>query len=136
MLFGFGHSVDYQGCGFHTGQDWFAPSGTPVYAIEDGTVVHVGPMWATGPGVGRGNHAVIVDHGAYRTTYSHNRSADVLVGDRVRRGDVIGEIGSEGFSRGPHLHLEKVTGAFTGDWREPFIGCDVYIDPGRFWSPF
>lgn len=136
MLWGFGREVDYQSCGFHTGQDWFAPAGTPVYAIADGIVVYVGPLWQSGPGVGRGDFAIVLDHGDYYTTYSHNRVALVVAGERVVRGQAIAEIGNEGYSKSPHLHLEKVVAPFSGDWRQPFAGCDGYQDPGLIWSPF
>lgn len=136
MAHAFGVPVSYQGCGFHTGQDWFAPEGTPVYAVEAGTVVHVGPMWLDGPGQGRGPHAVVLDHGDHYTTYGHNRAARVAVGERVARGQVIAEIGREGYAPLPHLHLERVDKAdalWTGDWRLPFAGCGAYRDPGNRW---
>ena len=132
----FGREVDYQSCGFHTGQDWFAPSGTPVYAIQAGTVVYRGPLWVSGPGVGRGDHALIIQHEGYVTTYSHNKIAMVEVGDEVERGQVIARIGREGYAGGPHLHLEKVRGSFSGDWEKPFHGCGVYLDPGDEWGHF
>lgn len=132
----FGVPVSYQTCGFHTGQDWFAPSGSTLYAIADGTVVHVGPMWMQGEGVGRGDRAIIIDHGGWYTSYGHNRSVRVAVGDAVQRGQAIGEVGSEGFAGGPHLHFEMVIAPFTGDWQEPFEGCDAYVDPGDVWGWF
>lgn len=136
MAHAFGVPVDYQDCGIHTGQDWFAPDGTPVYAIEAGDVVHVGPLWLDGPGQGRGPHAIIVDHGAYYSTYSHNQAALVAVGEHVARGQAIAVVGSEGYSPLPHLHLERVAKAdamWTGNWRVPFIGCGAYSDPGGRW---
>jgi murein DD-endopeptidase MepM/ murein hydrolase activator NlpD len=136
MLHAFGVPVNYQACGFHTGQDWFAPEGTPVYAIEAGTVVYVGPLWSRGEGVGRGESAIVLQHGGYYTTYSHNRVALVTPGQAVAKGEVIAEIGDEGYARSPHLHLEKVTAPFTGNWQEPFVGCGAYQDPGDRWSPF
>lgn len=136
MLHPFGVPVDYQSCGFHTGQDWFAPTGTPVYAIEDGAVTYVGPLWLSGPGAGRGEYSIILDHGTYYTTYGHNSVAYVTAGERVSRGQIIAEVGSEGYSPSPHLHLEKVASPFTGDWQHPFVGCDGYQDPGSDWGPF
>ncbi len=138
MLYGYGIPVDYQSCGFHTGQDWFAPVGTPVYAVEDGTVVWVGPLWLSGVGVGRGENSIILFHeaGGYYTIYGHNERALVAVGDDVERGQQIAEIGDEGYAPSPHLHLEKVVTPFTGDWTNPFIGCDSYVNPGDEWSPF
>ncbi len=136
MAIGFGREVSYQDCGFHTGQDWFAAEGSAIYAVEPGTVLHVGPLWIEGEGIGRGPLAIVIDHGDYLTSYSHNRTATVEVGQRVERGQVIGEIGSLGFSRGPHLHFERVEGAFTGDWHRPFEDCEVYRDPGDTWGWF
>jgi murein DD-endopeptidase MepM/ murein hydrolase activator NlpD len=136
MLHPYGAAVRYQTCGFHTGQDWFGPVGMPVFAVEPGEVVYVGPLWARGEGVGRGDHAIVLDHGDYYTTYSHNRAALVEVGDRVERGQRIAELGDEGYSGAPHLHLEMVLAPFTGDWQRPFDGCAGYVDPGGRWSPF
>ncbi|MBK7782119.1 MAG: M23 family metallopeptidase [Ardenticatenia bacterium] len=136
MGFAFGEPVDYQTCGFHTGQDWFAAPGASIFAVADGTVVYVGPLWLDGPGEGRGPHAIVIDHGGFLTTYSHNRAALVAVGDQVTRGQHIAELGSEGFSRGPHLHLEKVLPPFTGDWRQPFESCRAYVNPGDVWGWF
>lgn len=138
MLIAYGIPVDYQSCGFHTGQDWFAPEGTPIYAVEAGEVVYVGPLWVRGESVGRGEHAIILYHaeGNYYTTYSHNSAAFVVAGDHVERGQKIAEVGNEGYSGNPHLHLEKVVSPFTGAWEHPFIGCDGYVDPGMRWNPF
>lgn len=138
MLHAFGTTIAYQDCGFHTGQDWFAPAGTRIYAIEDGVVMHVGPLWLRGEGVGRGDEAIVLDHGAYYTTYSHNRASFVKAGDVVVRGEVIAEVGKEGYAGGPHLHFEQIDKAlapWTGDWRRPFAGCDGYLDPGLAFAP-
>ena len=138
MLHRFGAPVSYQSCGFHTGQDWFAPEGTPVFAVEDGTVAYVGPLWFEGEGLGRGPYSIVLAHedaeGAYYTTYGHNAAAHVAEGDAVRRGQVIADMGAEGYARGPHLHFEKVRAPYTGDWRRPFVGCDGYEDPGMRWA--
>lgn len=136
MLQPFGTPIRYQECGFHTGQDWFAPAGTPVFAIADGIVEYVGPLWLDGDGVGRGPYAIVINHGDFYSTYSHNQVALVEPGQSVRRGERIAELGAEGYARGPHLHLEIVTAPWSGDWRHPFDGCDAYRDPGLLWSPF
>jgi murein DD-endopeptidase MepM/ murein hydrolase activator NlpD len=133
MLHPFGQEVSYQSCGFHTGQDWFGLPGTPIFAVADGLVVYVGPLWTEGPNVGRGPHAIILDHGRYYTTYSHNQAALVRPGQSVTEGQPIAELGDEGFSGLPHLHLEKVIAPWTGNWRQPFEGCAGYVDPGQAW---
>jgi murein DD-endopeptidase MepM/ murein hydrolase activator NlpD len=85
---------------FHTGIDIGAPWGAPVRAAADGTVLFTG--WMRGYGM-----LVILDHGnGLSTTYSHLSSYAVGVGDRVQKGDVIGRIGSTGWSTGPHLFFE------------------------------
>lgn len=84
----------------HTGVDIAAPSGVPVKAANDGTVV------VAGYNAGYGNY-VILDHGGgYATLYGHASSLGVKTGDRVRRGQTIMYVGSTGFSTGPHLHFE------------------------------
>ncbi len=85
---------------FHTGVDIAASPGTPVLAPADGTVIFAGSMPANGT-------LVILDHGhGLSTTYSHLSAYAVRPGDRVRKGDVIGQVGSTGWSTGPHLFFE------------------------------
>lgn len=85
---------------FHTGVDFGADYGTPIYAAQAGTV-----MWADWYG-GYGN-TIVIDHGnGIATLYAHLQSFYVQAGDRVEKGQVIGEVGSTGFSTGPHLHFE------------------------------
>ncbi|MCU1496482.1 MAG: Murein DD-endopeptidase MepM and murein hydrolase activator NlpD, containing LysM domain [Acidimicrobiales bacterium] len=84
----------------HAGGDMGAPSGTPIYAPADGIVVIAGVH------SGYGNTTVI-DHGhSLATLYGHQSRMDVRVGQFVKRGDVIGLVGSTGMSTGPHLHFE------------------------------
>jgi murein DD-endopeptidase MepM/ murein hydrolase activator NlpD len=86
--------------GFHPGVDFGAPFGAPIGAAADGTVV-----WA-GPNGGYGN-CTIIDHGhSMATLYAHQSNILVHVGDQVTRGQVIGQVGSTGYSTGPHLHFE------------------------------
>ena len=85
----------------HTGMDFSAETGTEVYATGEGTVVKA--EYNTG-GYG---YMVLVDHGfGYQTLYAHLSIIGVLVGSEVKRGDVIGAVGSTGLSVGPHLHYE------------------------------
>lgn len=84
----------------HTGLDFSVGAGVPIRAAGNGFV-----LWA-GPRGGYGN-LVIVDHGnGLATLYAHQSHIDVLVGNKVKTGQVIGYVGSTGFSTGPHLHFE------------------------------
>ena len=91
---------------FHYGMDFTAPSGTDVYATGDGVVVDVQLAQR-----GLGNH-IIIDHGfGYISIYGHLLSSNVIKGQKVQRGDVIGFVGSTGMSWAPHLHYEiKING--------------------------
>ena len=83
----------------HTGVDYAAPTGTPVMAIGDGTVISKG--WG-----GDGGNTVKIRHNSvYTTAYLHlsKYAAGLKVGDRVRQGDVIGYVGMTGTATGPHL---------------------------------
>lgn len=86
---------------FHAGMDFSAKTGTPVYATGDGVVAR-----ADNKATGYGNHIVIKHGYGYETLYAHLSKYNVRVGQRVKRGDVIGFIGSTGRSEGPHLHYE------------------------------
>ena len=85
---------------YHTGQDFAASSGTPVYAATSGTVIsgNVG-SWA-------GNYVVIRAADGSSTLYAHMSNTDVKVGQQVTAGQKIGNVGSTGRSFGAHLHFE------------------------------
>ncbi|OPZ99117.1 MAG: Murein DD-endopeptidase MepM [Bacteroidetes bacterium ADurb.Bin408] len=86
----------------HTGVDFTAPKGSPVYASGDGTVRAVNRRDFSGYGV-----VCIIDHGyGYQTLYAHLSKMTVRPGQKVKRGEVIGSVGSTGLSVGPHLHYE------------------------------
>lgn len=91
----------------HAGLDIAAPVGTPIYAAEAGNVVNAHD---SGDGYGI---LVVINHGSGRETwYAHLSRAHVSVGDRVERRELIGRMGSTGFSTGSHLHFElRVDGA-------------------------
>jgi murein DD-endopeptidase MepM/ murein hydrolase activator NlpD len=100
---GFGYRIDpvYKTTKFHAGLDFAAPQGSPVYATADGVVTLAGNV-----GNGFGNH-VVINHGfSYETLYGHMVRVKVRGGQKVRRGEVIGWVGSTGKSTGPHLHYE------------------------------
>jgi murein DD-endopeptidase MepM/ murein hydrolase activator NlpD len=85
---------------FHAGIDISTPLGTRIHAPADGVVIAVGVKGAYG-------NAVTVDHGfGIITQYGHMASFNVKRGQRLRRGDVIGFVGSTGRSTAPHLHYE------------------------------
>jgi murein DD-endopeptidase MepM/ murein hydrolase activator NlpD len=84
----------------HNGLDFTAPQGTPIYATGNGRVT------TSGPGSGTGNH-VIINHGyGYETVYMHMVRIKARAGQQVKRGEVIGWVGSTGASTGPHCHYE------------------------------
>lgn len=100
---GFGYRIDpiYKTTKFHAGLDFTAPQGTPIYATADGTVSTAGNS-----GNGYGNH-VIIKHGyGYETLYGHMYRIKARNGQAVKRGEVIGWVGSTGKSTGPHCHYE------------------------------
>ncbi|HWS53218.1 MAG TPA: M23 family metallopeptidase [Pyrinomonadaceae bacterium] len=85
---------------YHSGQDISAPRGTPVVAPADGTVTHAG--WQSGYG-----NLVTIDHGnGLSTRYGHLSKVEVVEGQEIRRGELLGLVGSTGRSTGPHLHYE------------------------------
>lgn len=86
---------------FHAGMDFTCKQGTPIHATGDGKVVFA--EYSTN---GYGMH-VIVDHGFdYESLYAHMSKLEVRVGQKVKRGDVLGLVGNTGQSAGPHLHYE------------------------------
>jgi murein DD-endopeptidase MepM/ murein hydrolase activator NlpD len=98
----FGQRENPRGGGqqYHTGLDISVPQGTPVKATADGVVSFSG--WNSGSG-----NLVVLEHGfGYSTFYAHNKSTNMKVGQRVKRGDVIAYSGSTGNSTGPHIHYE------------------------------
>jgi murein DD-endopeptidase MepM/ murein hydrolase activator NlpD len=104
---GFGYRIDpvYKTVKFHAGLDFSAPQGTPIYATADGRVTTAGNR-----SNGYGNH-VIINHGfGYETLYGHMVRVKVRNGQQVKRGEVIGWVGSTGKSTGPHLHYEVQKG--------------------------
>ena len=102
MTAGFGERLDpLNGEGeFHAGMDIAAPSGTIVKSTADGIVL------SAAPDAGYGN-AILVDHGSGITTkYGHLSKIFVIVGQEIKRGQVIGAVGTTGKTTGPHLHYE------------------------------
>lgn len=99
---GYGWRIDpvYRTRRFHEGMDFTAPSGTDIFATGDGTIIFTG--WKQGYG-----NCIDIDHGfGYMTRYGHCSRIISNRGQKVKRGDVIGLVGSTGKSTGPHLHYE------------------------------
>jgi murein DD-endopeptidase MepM/ murein hydrolase activator NlpD len=100
---GFGMRIDpvYGTPKMHKGLDFTAPQGTPIYATGDGVVKVAGSSNG-----GYGNY-VIINHGyGYESLYGHMVRTKATVGQRVKRGEIIGWVGSTGKSTGPHCHYE------------------------------
>ena len=101
----FGYRIDpvYKNLRFHQGLDFTAPAGTPIYATADG-VVQIAGFNTDGYG-----NKVVINHGyGYQTLYGHMLKIKASQGQTVKRGEVIGYIGSTGKSTGPHCHYEVI----------------------------
>jgi len=101
---GFGYRIHpiYKTKKMHTGADWSSPQGTKIFATGDG-VIAVAEF-----NRGYGKH-VVISHGfSYHTLYGHMSVIKVKVGQKIKRGDIIGLVGSTGTSTGPHLHYEVI----------------------------
>lgn len=105
LVSGFGYRIHpiFKRLRMHTGVDFAAPTGTPIFATGNGVIVKA-ERDHSGYGL-----MVEIDHGfGYRTLYAHLSKISVRVGQRVSRGEVLGLVGSTGLSVGPHLHYEVI----------------------------
>ena len=103
MASGFGYRTDPfdKSRKMHGGMDFTAPRGTPIYAASDGKIIR-----ADSRSSGYGKH-IRIDHGfGYVTLYAHLNKYNVKRNQKVKKGDVIGYVGSTGRSQAPHLHYE------------------------------
>ncbi len=103
MASGYGYRVDpiYKTQKFHTGMDFSADQGKQVFVTGDGVVEYADADYS-----GYGIH-IIVDHGfGYKTIYAHLSEKYVKVGQKLKRGELVGLVGNTGKSTGPHLHYE------------------------------
>ena len=101
---GYGMRIDpiYRTPRFHSGMDFSAKVGTEIYATGNGVVTFA--AWKQGYG-----KCLIIDHGyGYQTLYGHMNKFRKRVGQKVTRGEVIGEVGNTGKSTGPNLHYEVI----------------------------
>jgi murein DD-endopeptidase MepM/ murein hydrolase activator NlpD len=102
---GYGWRTDpiYKTPDFHPGMDFTAGIGTKIYATGDGTIERADDL-----AQGYGNH-VVINHGfGYKTLYGHMSKMLVRPGQKVKRGELIGLVGSTGRSTGPHVHYEVI----------------------------
>lgn len=98
--FGYRRHPIFRAVLFHTGVDFAAPSGSRIVAADTGEVIFTGYKGGYGK-------ATIIDHGGgFTTVYAHQSRIVVQRGQRVIRGQLIGYVGSTGYSTGPHLHFE------------------------------
>ena len=105
LMSGYGMRIHpiYKTLRMHTGVDFTAPPGTPIYATGNGVVVRAE---MNNHGYGR---MVVVDHGyGYETLYAHMSEIEVRRGQEVKRGEIIGRVGNTGTSTAPHLHYEVI----------------------------
>jgi len=106
---GFGVNAAYYkqfGQNGHSGIDYGAPTGTPIFAAQSGTVHFEG--WGANNGWlgGVAGIAVLIDHGDFYTGYAHLNSTLISRGQKVTKGQLIGYVGATGTATGPHLHFE------------------------------
>lgn len=99
----------------HNGVDMGGNKGTPIYATGNGMIISA----RVNSGYGK---QILIEHGfGYKTRYAHLDKIDVVVGQHVKRGEKIGELGNTGRSTGPHLHYEV-------------IYMDKHVDPINYFS--
>jgi murein DD-endopeptidase MepM/ murein hydrolase activator NlpD len=97
--FGYSRYVNKKLSSRHRAIDIAAPEGTPIYATNDGIIALAEELYLSG-------NAIYIDHGMYLfSQYGHMLSLEVKTGDFVKRGQIIGYVGTTGFSTGPHLHF-------------------------------
>lgn len=124
-LSGFGYRVHpvYKIRKFHAGLDFPARVGTAIQASGDGTVVETG--WHQGYG-----NCVKISHGyGYQTLYGHMNKITVHQGERVKKGQKIGEVGDTGLSTAPHLHYEV---HYKGNPINPINFCMDNLTPKEY----
>lgn len=105
LVSGFGYRMHpiYKVRLFHSGVDFSAARGTPIYATGDGVII------TTARNLGGYGNEIEVDHGfGYVTKYAHLEAFNVKVGQKVKRGELIGYSGSSGAATAPHLHYEVI----------------------------
>jgi murein DD-endopeptidase MepM/ murein hydrolase activator NlpD len=105
ITYPYGSKNDRYAAGYHTGDDYFAPQGTDIVATASGKVEVVGYSTLWGDAYGA---VVVIKVGSVKCLYAHTSKQFVHVGQRVKGGQKIAEVGSTGTnSTGPHLHYEE-----------------------------
>jgi peptidoglycan hydrolase-like protein with peptidoglycan-binding domain len=124
----FGVRGDHWAAGYHTGDDYAAPIGARVVATRGGRVVGAG--WnILGAAYGR---QVIIETDGIRHLYAHLSRISVSAGQRVARGEKLGEVGDTGNTTGPHLHYEERHSPYTyWDHRKPRFNRSGTTSSGR-----
>lgn len=100
-LYGYRENPTAAGTQIHRGLDIAAPAGTPIYSVQDGTVIQAVHGHAS-----YGNYILIADDKGRETRYAHCSVLTAAEGQKVKTGDKIAEVGSTGNSTGNHLHIE------------------------------
>ncbi len=119
--YGYREHPVYSSEAFHEGRDIAAPTGTPIHAVLDGTVIEAGTAEMAG------RYVKIEHNNGYRTLYCHCDELYVSAGTVVRRGDVIAAVGQTGLATGPHLHFELHENGTAVD-PEILLGDAVCVD--------
>lgn len=128
LMSGFGYRLHpvYKVRKLHTGIDFGARHGTPIFATGKGTVVRV-EYGSTGYG-----HNVVISHGyGFETLYGHMDKISVQPGQEIKRGQQIGTVGSTGTSTAPHLHYEVIK---NGEKINPMPYCLDGLTPDQYQS--
>jgi murein DD-endopeptidase MepM/ murein hydrolase activator NlpD len=139
--------------GSHSGTDFRAAVGTPVYAVADGIIEGVGDTDLTCPRASFGKWVFIRHYNGLATAYGHLSLIKAVEGTRVQKGELIGYSGNTGYSTGPHLHLtvyasngvngsegaritERPSNACPGrNYRMPIAPTVAYLDPLLYLPP-
>lgn len=144
------NAAAYGGRPYHSGVDFGAPRGTPIYAPLTGTVRATGNTDLV-PGCYSWGKWTLIDHAnGLSTMYAHQDVIGVSPGQKVSTGDVIGYIGNTGFSTGPHLHFtvyakdgvsvrkfnEIKTVTSCGPASTPVAATEAYLDPMLYLPPY
>ena len=144
------NAAAYGGRPYHPGVDIAAPMGTPIYAPLTGTVRAVGNTDLV-PGCSSWGKWTLIDHAnGFSTLYAHQSAIGVTAGQKVQTNEIIGYVGSTGFSTGPHTHFtlyakegvtvrkfnEIKTVTSCGAATTPVAATEAYIDPTLYLPPY